>query len=273
MSGKPTRVVIAGASGRMGRELIRAVSARKDMVLTGAFERPGAAQLGADAGIVAGLQPLGVTISPGSVTLLDKADVVIDFTVPEATVQLTEKLRGYRVSHIIGTTGLEPQHMAAIAETAKACPVVQSGNMSLGVNVLAVLVRQAAAALGTDWDIEIVEMHHNRKIDAPSGTALLFGQAAAEGRKVSLADVRTPAREGVTGARQPGTIGFAALRGGTVVGDHTVMLAGAGERIELTHKAEDRSLFAAGALKAAAWVQGRAPGLYNMADVLGLPKA
>jgi 4-hydroxy-tetrahydrodipicolinate reductase len=267
------RLVIAGASGRMGRELVRAVAARKDMVLAGAFDRPGAPQLGGDAGTVAGLQPLGVTISPGPVGLLEKADAVIDFTVPAATVQLSEKVRRAGLIHIIGTTGLEAQHMRVIAETAKSCAVVQSGNMSLGVNVLAVLVRQAAAALGPDWDIEIVEMHHNRKIDAPSGTALLFGQAAAEGRKVALADVRTPAREGETGARKPGTIGFAALRGGTVVGEHTVMLAGAGERIELTHRAEDRGLFATGALKAASWALGKPAGLYSMADVLGLPKA
>ena len=189
---------------------------------------------------------------------------------PAATVAHAELAAQNRLVHIIGTTGLEREHENKIAEASKNTVVVKSGNMSLGVNLLAALVRRVAMTLDQDFDIEILEMHHNKKIDAPSGTALLLGRAAAEGRNIDLSQRSVRTRDGVTGARHAGDIGFAALRGGTVVGDHTVIFAGPAERIELVHKAEDRMIFARGALKAAQWAKGQKPGLYSMADVLGL---
>ena len=195
---------------------------------------------------------------------------MIDFTVPAATVALAERTAKAGCVHVIGTTGLDPAQEALIAAAGRTATIVKSGNMSLGVNLLAALVRQVAKSLDADFDIEIVEMHHNRKIDAPSGTALLLGEAAAQGRGISLAENSERGRDGHTGARKRGAIGFAALRGGNVVGEHSVIFASAAERIELVHKAQDRMLFALGALKAARWAQGRAPGLYSMADVLGI---
>lgn len=269
------RIVIAGAGGRMGRTLIRAVQEAEDLVLAGALEHGGSSHLGADAGVLAGLGPLGIAVkADDDAAALDGADVVIDFTSPAATVRLAQRLADTKVAHIIGTTGFSAEENAAIAQAAGEAIIVKSGNMSLGVNLLAALTRRVAATLGEDFDIEIVEMHHNRKVDAPSGTALLLGEAAAAGRGRVLEDVSDRGRDGLAGARKRGDIGFAALRGGTVVGDHTVMFAGPAERIELTHKAEDRMIFARGALAAARWAKGgasaRHPGLYSMADVLGL---
>ena len=264
------RLVVTGASGRMGRMLVAAVQATPGVVLSAALARPGSAALGQDAGTLAGLGPIGVTVTDDPLEAFVAADGVLDFTLPEATTHFAMLAAQARIAHIIGTTGLDAAHLARLDAAARHAPLVRSGNMSLGVNLLAALVRRAARVLGTEWDIEIAEMHHRRKIDAPSGTALLLGEAAAEGRGTSLAEVAVRGRDGITGAREPGTIGFAALRGGTVVGDHAVVFAGEGERIELNHRAEDRSLFARGAVKAALWARGRRPGLYSMADVLDL---
>lgn len=264
------RLVVVGAAGRMGRMLIRAIDQAEGCRLVAAVERPGAATIGEDAGLLAGLPPLGVAMTDDAPAAFAAADGVLDFTAPDATVAFADLAAQARILHVVGTTGLESAHLARLAAAATHTPIIRSGNMSLGVNLLAALVRKVAATLGTDWDIEIVEMHHRMKVDAPSGTAVLLGEAAAEGRAVDLAQQRVAGRDGITGARAPGMIGFAALRGGTVVGDHKVIFAGAGERLELAHVAEDRSLFAQGAVKAALWGRGRAPGLYSMADVLGL---
>jgi 4-hydroxy-tetrahydrodipicolinate reductase len=199
-----------------------------------------------------------------------KGEAILDFTSPKATVEFASLAAKAGIAHIIGTTGLEPDDFAALRDAARSATIVQSGNMSLGVNLLAGLVQRAAAALDEDFDIEIVEMHHRMKVDAPSGTALLLGEAAANGRAIDLAQRSERGRDGITGKRTPGDIGFASLRGGTVVGEHTVTFAGPLERIELTHRAEDRSIFARGAVKAALWARGRPAGYYSMADVLGL---
>jgi 4-hydroxy-tetrahydrodipicolinate reductase len=264
------RLVIAGAGGRMGRTLVKAVSEAEGLVVAGALEQAGSPLIGEDAGVLAGLPANGVKLSSDAEALLKGADGVIDFTVPAATVALAERTAKAGCVHVIGTTGLDPAQEALIAAAGRTATIVKSGNMSLGVNLLAALVRQVAKSLDADFDIEIVEMHHNRKIDAPSGTALLLGEAAAQGRGISLAENSERGRDGLTGARRRGSIGFAALRGGNVVGEHSVIFASAAERIELVHKAQDRMLFALGALKAARWAQGRAPGLYSMADVLGI---
>jgi 4-hydroxy-tetrahydrodipicolinate reductase len=202
--------------------------------------------------------------------LFTHIDGIIDFTVPEATLALAELSAQARIVHVIGTTGIDSAGDAAIKAAARHARIVKSGNMSLGVNLLAAMVRKVAAALGPEFDIEVLEMHHRHKIDAPSGTALLLGEAAAEGRGIDLKTNAVRSRDGRTGARPEGTIGFAALRGGSVVGEHAVMFAGPAERLELVHKAESRDIFARGAMKAALWAQHKKPGLYSMADVLGL---
>ena len=264
------RLIVAGASGRMGRALIRAVAETEGAELAGALERPGSPHLGQNAGELAGTGPLGVAVTDDALPLVAAADGLLDFTAPDATVALAELAAQARIVHVIGTTGFSSAHVAAIEAAARHAVIIRSGNMSLGVNLLAALVRQAAKALGPDWDIEVLEMHHRAKVDAPSGTALLLGEAAAAGREVALAEQSVRVRDGHTGPRVEGTIGFATLRGGSVVGDHTVILAGAGERVELSHRAEDRMIFARGAVKAALWGFRRKPGHYGMADVLGL---
>ncbi|MFG1202377.1 4-hydroxy-tetrahydrodipicolinate reductase [Xanthobacter aminoxidans] len=268
------RIVIAGAGGRMGRTLIRAIAETEGLKLVGALEYAGSPHLGEDAGLMAGAAPNGVTVESDVAPSLNGADVVIDFSTPAATVRLAGRLAEAGIAHVIGTTGLSNEDNAAIADAALRTVIVKSGNMSLGVNLLAALTRRVAATLGDDFDIEIVEMHHNRKVDAPSGTALLLGEAAAAGRNRKLDDCSERGRDGITGPRVKGNIGFASLRGGSVVGEHMVIFAGAAERIELVHKAEDRTLFANGALAAARWTKcgetRREPGLYSMADVLGL---
>jgi 4-hydroxy-tetrahydrodipicolinate reductase len=266
------RLIVAGAGGRMGRTLIRAISETPGLALAGATEGEGSALLGQDSGVLAGLPPNRIVVTSEVRPLTLAADAIIDFTVPAATVKLVALAAETKIAHIIGTTGMTVADDAVVAEAAKKTAIVKSGNMSLGVNLLGVLTKQVAQALGEEFDIEIVEMHHNKKVDAPSGTALLFGEAAAEGRRIDLATQSERGRDGHTGARKVGTIGFASLRGGTVAGDHTVIFAGADERIELTHKATDRMIFARGALKAATWARGREPGLYSMLDVLGLKK-
>ena len=264
------RLVVVGAAGRMGQMLIREIAKTEGVTLTAALERPGSAALGRDAGDLAMIGPLGVPVTDDPLQALLHADGVIDFTAPASTVEIAALAAQARVVHVIGTTGMSEADLKKLDAAARHCAIVRSGNMSLGVNLLAALVNKVAKTLGADWDIEIVEMHHRMKVDAPSGTALLLGEAAAEGREIALSEHSVRARDGHTGARKAGDIGFAALRGGTVVGDHTVIFAGAGERIELTHKAEDRCIFARGAVQAALWAHQRKPGLYSMADVLGL---
>lgn len=264
------RLVVVGAAGRMGRSLIKAIAETEGCVLSAAIERPGSPALGEDAGVLAGLPPSGVLVTEDALSAFVEAEGVLDFTAPEATIAFAALAAQARIAHVVGTTGMEPSHLARLEAAARHAAIIRSGNMSLGVNLLAALVRKVSATLGTDWDIEIVEMHHRMKVDAPSGTAVMLGEAAAQGRAVDLAETRVAVRDGQVGARPAGAIGFAALRGGTVVGDHKVIFAGAGERLELAHVAEDRSLFARGAIRAALWGRGRKPGLYSMADVLGL---
>ena len=264
------RLIVTGAGGRMGRTLVKAIAEIDGAVLAGALEAKGSAVIGRDSGELAGLGANGVAVTTDPEPLFDQADGILDFTIPAATVAFAELAASKGLVHIIGTTGLKSEDDKLIAAAAKRSVTVKSGNMSLGVNLLAALVKRAAAALDQDFDIEILEMHHDRKVDAPSGTALLLGQAAAEGRKIDLAKRSVRGRDGHTGARQAGDIGFAVLRGGTVVGEHSVIFAGPAERIELVHRAEDRMIFARGALHAALWAHGKKPGLYSMADVLGL---
>jgi 4-hydroxy-tetrahydrodipicolinate reductase len=263
------RVTIAGASGRMGRALIRAVRESQDMRLAFALEQSGHPDIGTDAGHLAGIAEAEIVLTDDPLAALAHSDVVLDFTIPAASADLSELSAQARIVHVIGTTGFSEADMARLEAAARHAVIVKSGNMSLGVNLLSALVREAAKAL-PNYDIEIVETHHRMKVDAPSGTALLLGEAAAEGRGVGLSDHAVRARDGITGPRNDGAIGFASLRGGTVVGDHTVTLAGPHERIELTHRAEDRMIFARGALAAARWGQGKKPGIYSMMDVLGL---
>jgi 4-hydroxy-tetrahydrodipicolinate reductase len=260
-------VVVAGAGGRMGHEILRAVSQEPGMVVSGALEAPNHPDLGQDAGILAGLKPLGVMLTSDPLPLLASAQALIDFTIPRVSVALAGLAAQARIVHVIGTTGCSDGDDAKIRAAARHAVIVKSGNMSLGVNILARLVAEAARAL-PDYDIEIVEMHHRRKVDAPSGTALMLGEAAAAARGISLKDNAERGRDGQTGARKDGAIGFASLRGGTVVGEHEVIFAGPQERLVLTHVAQDRAMFAPGAVKAAKWGQGQKPGLYAMADVL-----
>lgn len=265
------RLVVVGAGGRMGRALVRAIHETEGATLVGAVERSGSPLIGEDAGTLAGVGPLGVAISDDPLATFATADGVLDFTTPAATIEFAGYAAQARIAHIIGTTGCTPEDDAKIAAAARHAPIVKSGNMSLGVNLLAALVEQASRALNAaDFDIEIVEMHHKHKVDAPSGTAILLGEAAAAGREAVLSEASVRGRDGITGAREDGTIGFASLRGGSVVGDHSVILAGAGERLVLSHHAEDRGLFARGAVKAALWAHERKPGLYSMRDVLGI---
>jgi 4-hydroxy-tetrahydrodipicolinate reductase len=264
------RLIVAGAGGRMGRTLIHAIAAMDGATLAGAVEAPGSAVIGRDAGELTGLGRNGVVVAAEVEPLLAQADGLLDFTVPAATLALAELTAKRRLVHVIGTTGLSGEDEKLIAQAAKRAVIVKSGNMSMGVNVLAALVKRVAKTLDESFDVEILEMHHNRKIDAPSGTALMLGQAAADGRHVDLGQRSVRGRDGHTGARSAGDIGFASLRGGSVVGDHTVIFAGPAERIELTHKAEDRMIFARGAVRAALWAREQKPGLYSMADVLGL---
>jgi 4-hydroxy-tetrahydrodipicolinate reductase len=264
------RLVVTGAAGRMGRMLVKAIEETPGVKLAGAIERGGSLALGEDAGLLAGVGATGVKISDDPLAALLGAEGVIDFSTPAASVEIAALAAQARIAHVVGTTGLTEDDLASLAAAARHAPIVRSGNMSLGVNLLAKLVREAARALGQEFDIEIVEMHHRTKVDAPSGTALLLGEAAAEGRGLALNEHSERARDGITGARKPGAIGFASLRGGTVIGDHSVLFAGSGERVVLSHHAEDRALFARGALKAALWARGRKPGLYSMADVLGI---
>lgn len=264
------QLVVAGAAGRMGRVLIQIIRETPGAALYGAIEQPDSIALGQDAGLLASCGQMGVEITGDALSAIRGADGLLDFTTPESTVEHAALAAQARIVHVIGTTGLGAEHLARISAAARHAVIIRSGNMSLGVNLLAALAKKAARTLGQDYDVEIVEMHHRGKVDAPSGTALLLGEAAAKGLGVTLEDHSVRARDGHTGPRLRGDIGFAALRGGTVVGEHKVIFAGPSERIELVHIAEDRSIFARGAVEAALWGKERKPGLYSMTDVLGL---
>ncbi len=263
-------IVITGASGRMGQTLVRAVTASDKMALVGCVERTGHPWIGRDIGEAMGGAALGIRVTDDALAAFAKAQAVLDFTVPTATVEFAKLAAQARAVHVIGTTGLEPDHIARIDAAARHAVIVRAGNMSLGINLLIRLTQKIAAALDEDWDIEIVETHHRMKVDAPSGTALMLGRAAAEGRGVALDAARVSGRDGITGARHRGSIGFSAIRGGDIVGEHDVIFAADGERIVLRHIATDRALFARGALRAALWGQTAWPGHYDMMDVLGL---
>lgn len=264
------RLVVMGASGRMGQMLVQQVDDSDLATLSAVIERSGHNWIGQDLGRMMGSAERGLMVSDDVDATLAQSDAIIDFTTPAVSVALAAKAARAGVAHVIGTTGFSDADLAAIAEAGKTGRIVRAGNMSLGVNLLVTLTRQVAAALGTEYDIEIVEAHHRHKVDAPSGTALMLGDAAAAGRGVTLADVADRGRDGMTGARTEGAIGFHALRGGDYIGEHDVIFAGEGERIVLRHVASDRSLFARGALRAALWLQAQGPGEYTMIDVLGL---
>ena len=264
---------VAGVSGQMGAMLVRQIVETTPERLVAGSVRPGSKWAGVDIGTICGLAPTGIPAIVEPAALFSQAAVVIDFTLPETVVQHAAAARGNGSAWIVGTTGLDDDGKTALARAAEVVPVVFAPNMSLGVNLLFVLVEQVARALDDAFDIEVFEIHHNRKVDAPSGTALGLGEAAAKGRGVDFAASRILSREGHTGARERGKIGFASLRGGTVVGDHSVIFAGSGERVEISHKAAGRDIYAAGAIKAALWAVDRKPGLYDMADVLGLKGA
>ncbi|WP_305984855.1 4-hydroxy-tetrahydrodipicolinate reductase [Roseibium sp. MMSF_3544] len=264
------RLVVVGAGGRMGRALTRAVTDLPGAEVVAAVEREGSEFMGQDVGELAGVGTLDVPITDDPLTAFAKSDGVLDFTAPAASLWFAELAAQARIVHVIGTTGWAEGEDEPLKAAARHARIIKSGNMSLGVNLLASLVRKAAAALDGDFDIEVLEMHHKHKVDAPSGTALLLGQAAAEGRGIDLATHSVRSRDGIMDPRKTGDIGFATLRGGSVIGEHSVFFSGEGERIELTHRAEDRQLFARGAVKAALWGFDQKPGFYSMADVLGL---
>ncbi len=263
-------IVVTGASGRMGQTLIKLITASDACHVSGALERPGHEWIGQDIGTAMGGQALGVMVSDDPLAAIVKAQAVIDFTAPAATVAFSELTAQAKAVHVIGTTGMTEDDIAKIDAAARHTAVIRAGNMSLGVNLLTQLTKKVAAALDADYDIEVIEAHHRHKVDAPSGTALMLGEAAAAGRGVNHSDFRDSGRDGITSARQRGAIGYSAIRGGDIIGEHDVMFAADGERITLRHVASDRSVFARGALKAALWGQNQRPGHYDMVDVLGL---
>lgn len=264
------KVAVMGAAGRMGRELVRAAHAAPGCAVIGGVEREGSPAIGQDIGALAGVGELGVKVTHDPLELIARADAVLDFTTPKTSAEFAGLAANARIVHVIGTTGFSDDDEKAISAAARHATIIKAGNMSLGVNLLVALTRKVAQALDEDYDIEIVEMHHKHKVDAPSGTALMLGQAAAEGRGISHKERSVRVRDGHTGPRNRGDIGYATLRGGNVVGEHTVLFAGEGERIELTHRATDRGIFARGAVRAALWGRGKPPGLYSMMDVLGI---
>jgi 4-hydroxy-tetrahydrodipicolinate reductase len=264
------KIAVVGAAGRMGRELVKAVHGASGVTLAGAVESKGHLAVGQDIGLLTGLGRLGVVVTDEALETFARVDAVLDFTVPAATVVFAGLAANARIVHVVGTTGLAEADHAKLDAAARHATIIQAGNMSLGVNLLVALTRKVAEALDADFDIEVLEMHHRMKVDAPSGTALMLGEAAAAGRGVDLENSAVRVRDGQTGERRRGDIGFATLRGGSVVGEHTVIFASDAERIELTHRASDRGLFARGAVKAAVWGHGKGPGRFDMMDVLGL---
>ncbi|WP_444463447.1 4-hydroxy-tetrahydrodipicolinate reductase [Rhodobacter capsulatus] len=263
-------IVITGISGRMGRMLAATVAASDKAKLVGAVERTGHDWIGRDLGEALGGAKNGVIVSDDPLEAFAKAQAVIDFTAPAATLEFARLAAQARAVHVIGTTGFEKEQIEALEPASRHSVQIRAGNMSLGVNLLTKLAKTVAQALDADWDIEVVEAHHNRKVDAPSGTALMLGQAAAAGRGIDLEGMSESGRHGITGARKHGAIGFSAIRGGDIVGEHDVIFATAGERIVLRHIATDRAIFARGALRAALWGQTQKPGQYDMIDVLGI---
>ncbi len=266
----PMKIAITGVSGRMGRMLVDTIDANALAEVSAAVERSGHDWIGRDLGEAMGAPPRGVTVTDNIDDALEVSDAVIDFTAPAASISFAQAAAAAGKVHVIGTTGMTTDEIAQLETPSKHAVIVRAGNMSLGVNLLVQLTKRVAAALDDDYDIEVIEAHHGQKVDAPSGTALMLGEAAAEGRGVSLETASDRARDGITGARRKGDIGFSAIRGGDIIGEHDVMFAAAGERIVLRHVASDRSVFARGAIKAALWARGRAPGAYDMLDVLGL---
>lgn len=265
-----TRIAVTGAAGRMGRTLVRAIHQSDDLTLGAALEKPGSTLLGSDAGELAGLGPLGLAVSDDLAAAAGDFDVLIDFTVPGATLDNAAACADSGKAMVIGTTGIDAAGRATIRGAAERVPIVMAPNMSVGVNVAFMLIELAARVLGDSVDVEIVEAHHRHKIDAPSGTALRMGEAVARALGRDLDEVAVFGREGQTGERPRETIGFATIRAGDIVGEHTVLYAGNGERLEITHRAESRENFAQGALRAARFLGGREPGLYDMHDVLGI---
>jgi len=265
-----TAIAITGTSGRMGQMLARIVHEHPKTKLIGAVEREGHDWIGQDLGTAMGGAKMGVVVTHDPLEAFAKAQAILDFTAPDATVAFAAIAAQARAVHVIGTTGFTDDHLTQLSAAARHAVIVRAGNMSLGVNLLTQLTQKVASALEDDFDIEIIESHHNQKVDAPSGTALMLGEAAAKGRGVSLSQVSDRGRDGNTGARKKGDIGFTAIRGGDIVGEHDVLFAATGERITLRHVATDRSVFARGAVKAALWGQDKHPGQYDMMDVLGL---
>lgn len=263
-------VVVTGASGRMGQMLVNTIGASDKLRLHACLVRTGHPWVGQDIGVAMGGAPVGVMVGDDPLEAFAQAQAVVDFTAPAATVEFAALAAQARVVHVVGTTGLEGADLARLEAASRHAVIVRAGNMSLGVNLLTKLTEKVAKALDADWDIEIVEAHHKMKVDAPSGTALMLGEAAAAGRGVDLGAARVAARDGITGVRMAGSIGFSSIRGGDIVGEHDVIFAAMGERIILRHVATDRAIFARGALRAAIWGQGQKPGHYDMMDVLGL---
>lgn len=264
------KISIMGAAGRMGRELVRAIASNESCTLLGGIEPTGSPYYGKDLGELSGIGSLGITVTDNALNLIAHSDAIIDFTSPRATVEFSRYTANARITHVIGTTGLDKDAEAALLAAARHATIIKSSNMSLGVNLVAALTQKIAQVLNPDYDIEIVEMHHRNKVDAPSGTALMLGSAAAAGRGINLSESSIRSRDGNTGPRRRGDIGFATLRGGSVVGDHAVIFAGEGEEITIRHHASDRGIFARGAVTAAIWGQEKGPGLFSMSDVLGI---
>lgn len=262
------KIGIIGCTGRMGQALVEEIMLSNDCEISGGAVRESSEFVGMDVGVLAGCDSVGINATGSIETLFEHSDAVIDFSNPSASLQAARIASTHKKIHIIGTTGFSDEQMAELAEFAKNTVMVWSANMSIGVNILMGLTEQVAGILDDSYDIEILEMHHCRKVDAPSGTALALGKSAAAGRKVNLSDVGARSRDGIIGARPPGEIGFATLRGGDVIGEHTVIFAGDGERVELAHKASNRKIYARGAVRAAKWGKDKKPGLYSMKNVL-----
>ena len=264
------KVVVTGASGRMGQTLVSLIIKSEKLKLVGAIERLNHEWVGQDIGVAMGGSELGVVVSEDPIEVIANADAVIDFTTPSATIEFSKLAAQARAIHIIGTTGMSEEDLEKIKAASFHSVVVRAGNMSLGVNLLVALTKKVAAALDDEFDVEIIEAHHKHKVDAPSGTALMLGEAAADGRGIKLAELAERGRDGITGARNKGSIGFSSIRGGDIIGKHDVLFASNGEQLTLSHNATDRNIFARGAIKAVIWGINKKPGQYDMMDVLGL---
>ena len=265
-----TSVVVTGVSGRMGQMLIKTIDEFDRIKLVGAIEQPGHSWVGTDLGIALGRNARGIIVADKLDEAFAMADAILDFTTPQSSVIFAHKASHFGIAHVIGTTGITKNQLAEVKKAAKKTTIVRAGNMSLGVNLLVKLTKQVAKALDTDFDIEVIEAHHNKKVDAPSGTALMLGEAAAEGRGQPLEKITDKGRNTFSGVRKNGDIGFVSIRGGDIVGEHDVLFASPAERITLRHVAQSRDVFARGAIKAAEWAKNKAPGEYDMLDVLGL---